>query len=141
MVVSDHSPCTPDLKTLTPNVTLMSAWGGILSLQFCLPLMWTEARRRGFTLQDVLRLCSVAPSKLAGLNDRKSRIKKGYDADFVIWDPHATLTITEDIILYKNKLSPYMNRTLAGVVKTTIVGGKIVYDNGIVSEKPLGKLI
>lgn len=58
MVVSDHAPCTPDLKTITSKVTLMSAWGGISSLQYGLPLMWTEGRKRGFTIQDVLRLMS-----------------------------------------------------------------------------------
>ena len=142
LVVSDHAPCTADLKTLTSKVTLMSAWGGISSLQFCLPLMWTEASRRGFTIQDVLRLCSVGPAKLARLDDRKSQIKEGFDADFVIFDPKATFTVTKENILYKNKLSPYMNRTLSGVVKKTIVRGHIVYDSGvIVTEEPVGELL
>ena len=39
MVVSDHSPSTPDLKTVSKGSSLMSAWGGISSLQFGLPLM------------------------------------------------------------------------------------------------------
>lgn len=36
MVVSDHSPCTPDLKLLNaPNGgDFMKAWGGIASVQF-----------------------------------------------------------------------------------------------------------
>lgn len=33
MVVSDHSPCTPDLKKLD-NGDFTEAWGGISSLQF-----------------------------------------------------------------------------------------------------------
>nr|CAD7578091.1 unnamed protein product [Timema californicum] len=33
MVVSDHSPCTPDLKKLEQG-DFLSAWGGISSLQF-----------------------------------------------------------------------------------------------------------
>jgi allantoinase len=32
MVVSDHSPCTPDLKDLEKG-DFMSAWGGIASVQ------------------------------------------------------------------------------------------------------------
>jgi len=33
MVVSDHSPCTPDLKCLDRG-DFTQAWGGIASLQF-----------------------------------------------------------------------------------------------------------
>ena len=162
MVVSDHAPCTPDLKTITSKVTLMSAWGGISSLQYGLPLMWTEGRKRGLTIQDVLRLMSAGPAKLAQLESRKSKIQAGFDADFVIWvscappadakafqfktllnfqDPLATFTITKGDIKYKNKLSPYLNRTLAGVVKQTVVGGKVVFNEGVVSDQPLGKLL
>lgn len=33
MVVSDHSPCTPDLKLLDRG-DFMVAWGGVASVQF-----------------------------------------------------------------------------------------------------------
>lgn len=33
LVVSDHSPCTPDLKVLDKG-DFMEAWGGISSLQY-----------------------------------------------------------------------------------------------------------
>ena len=53
----------------------MAAWGGISSVQFALPLMWTEAKKRGFTIQDILRLMSVGPAKLARLDKRKGKIE------------------------------------------------------------------
>jgi allantoinase len=35
MVVSDHSPCTPELKqTRGGKIQFLTAWGGISSLQF-----------------------------------------------------------------------------------------------------------
>ena len=37
MIVSDHSPCTPDLK-LPGEKDFMQAWGGISSLQFGIKL-------------------------------------------------------------------------------------------------------
>ena len=45
MVVSDHSPCPPDMK-LREQGDFMKAWGGISSLQLRLPVMWTEASAR-----------------------------------------------------------------------------------------------
>ena len=41
-VVSDHSPCTVELKRLDAG-DFGVAWGGISSLQLGLPLVWTEA--------------------------------------------------------------------------------------------------
>ena len=63
------------LKKSLFKVSLMSAWGGISSVQFALPLMWTESKRRGFTLQDIIRLMSVGPAKLARLENRKGKIE------------------------------------------------------------------
>ena len=73
LVVSDHSPATPDLKTTGDFGT---AWGGIASLQLGLPLVWTEARRRGFGLADVVRWMSARPASLVGL-DTKGAIEVG----------------------------------------------------------------
>src|SRR5258706_106452 len=52
MVVSDHSPCPPDMK-LRDEGDFMKAWGGISSLQLRLPVMWTEANARGFTINQM----------------------------------------------------------------------------------------
>jgi len=140
LVVSDHAPCTPDLKD-TSKVSLMSAWGGISSVQFALPLMWTESKRRGFTLQDIIRLMSVGPAKLARLENRKGKIEVGYDADFVIWDPLAKFTVATKNIMHKNKLTPYIGQELFGVIHSTIVGGETVWHEGAISHPAKGKLL
>jgi allantoinase len=43
MVVSDHSPCIPDLKRLDTG-DFMAAWGGIAGLQYSFSAVWTGAR-------------------------------------------------------------------------------------------------
>ncbi|MCA1556269.1 MAG: allantoinase AllB, partial [Acidobacteria bacterium] len=45
MIVSDHSPCPPELKRREAG-DFLAAWGGIASLQLRLPAVWTEARKR-----------------------------------------------------------------------------------------------
>ncbi|MEJ7754943.1 MAG: hypothetical protein WKF83_00230 [Nocardioidaceae bacterium] len=65
IVVSDHSPCTPDLKRLDSG-DFGVAWGGIASVQLGLPAIWTEARRRGHTLAEVAQLDGRAPGGLRG---------------------------------------------------------------------------
>ena len=67
-VVSDHSPCPPELKTAADG-GLRRGVGGIASLQLGLPAVWTVARRRGRTLDDVVRLDGRRPGR-AGQPDR-----------------------------------------------------------------------
>lgn len=118
LVVSDHSPCTPELK----KGDFANAWGGIASLQFLLPIVWTNARARAFTIEDIARWCCAAPARLANL-ERKGTIAAGNDADLTVWDPDATFTVTADLIRHRHKVTPYLGAELRGVVKATWVRG------------------
>ncbi len=140
MVVSDHSPCTPHLK-LKEQGNFMQAWGGIASLQFGLPVMWTNAKERGFTLKDITNWMSQRPAELAGLSHRKGELKVGYDGDVVIWNPEASFVVEPGIIQHKHKLTPYNGRKLYGVVEAVYVRGQEVYQRGQFSERPPGQLL
>ncbi|KAJ8277077.1 hypothetical protein GJAV_G00071240 [Gymnothorax javanicus] len=137
MVVSDHSPCTPDLKKLESG-DFIEAWGGISSLQFGLPLFWTFASQKGFSLADVVRILCQKPAQLSCLDKQKGSLIPGYDADLVIWDPEKEFEVQEENIHHKNKLTPYIGFKLRGEVHATIVRGRIVYKQGSFSQ-PLGK--
>src|SRR5437588_2000991 len=90
-VVSDHSPCPPEMK-LREQGDFMKAWGDICSLQLRLPIVWTEASARGFTIEDLTRWLCGGPAQQVGLN-LKGVIKGGNDADIVIWDPDKEFTV------------------------------------------------
>ncbi|MFI2372139.1 allantoinase AllB [Streptomyces sp. NPDC018833] len=134
-IVSDHSPCTTDLKT--PDFA--SAWGGISSLQLGLPAIWTEARRRGHTLDDVVRWMSFAPAKLAGLGG-KGAIEAGRDADFAVLAPDETFTVDPAELHHRNQVTAYAGKTLRGVVRSTWLRGERIVENGNLAE-PTGRLL
>ena len=129
LVVSDHSPCTPHLK----SDDFMKSWGGISSVQFVLPIVWTEAAQRGHSLDRLARWICEGPAKLAGLK-RKGAIKEGNDADFVVWSPDETFRIEPKIIEHRHKVTPYAGETLRGVVKATWLRGKRIYDGEHIGE-------
>ncbi|WP_205857181.1 allantoinase AllB, partial [Phytoactinopolyspora endophytica] len=79
IVVSDHSPSTPDVKHLDTG-DLGLAWGGISSLQFGFAAALAAAHLRGVPLPQVIRWMSTGPADLAGLA-AKGRIAVGADAD------------------------------------------------------------
>ncbi|XP_041977076.1 allantoinase-like [Aricia agestis] len=137
LIASDHSPTVVENKT--PN--FLTAWGGVSSVQFGLSLFWTEARARGYNLSTVSHFLSSGPAHLAGLQDKKGAIKPGLDADLIYFDPNASFIVTPEIIVYKNKLSPYMNRVLTGKVIHTYLRGQLIYSNGELVEQPAGKLL
>jgi len=137
LVVTDHSPCPPPMKRLAEG-SFKTAWGGIASLSLALPLMWTEASRRGFTLQDIARWMAGQPAKLAGCA-RKGRIAAGYDADFVVLDTDEEFTVTEDRLHYRHRISPYMGEKLRGVVKATYLRGAPVFVEGGFTGEPRGR--
>src|SRR5262249_23746200 len=62
-VVTDHSPSTPALKCADSG-DFMRAWGGIASLQLGLAATWTEARARGFAVNDIVDWMCAAPARL-----------------------------------------------------------------------------
>jgi allantoinase len=123
-VVSDHSPCTADLKALDTG-RFAEAWGGISSLQLSLPVTWTEARRRGYGLADVVRWMCEGPANRARLS-RKGRIAVGADADFCVLAPGETFVVDPDRLLHRNPLTPYVGRELTGVVRKTWLAGRRV---------------
>jgi allantoinase len=139
MVVSDHSPCTPELKRRETG-DFMAAWGGIASLQLTLPVMWSELRRRRLGLERLVAWMCRAPAELVGL-ERKGGIARGYDADLVIWDPDARFTVDGAALQHRSPLTPYHGETLHGVVDTTIVGGAVVYQKGRHVERATGRFL
>ncbi|WP_329570132.1 allantoinase AllB [Kitasatospora sp. NBC_01266] len=128
-IVSDHSPSTPDLKELQEyggSGDFAKAWGGIASLQLGLAAIWTEARRRGHSLGDVVRWMAAGPARLVGLDGTKGAIAVGCDADLVAFDPDAAFQVDPAGLHHRNPVTPYAGKTLTGAVRTTWLRGRVV---------------
>jgi allantoinase len=133
-VVSDHSPCTPELKRFDIG-DFGDAWGGIASLQLGLPAVWTQARQRGFAVSDVVRWMAERPATQVGMR-RKGHIRVGYDADFCVFAPDETFVVDVAKLRHRNPVSAYHGRRLDGVVRSTWLRGR-----EIIGEQPFGELL
>ena len=139
-VVSDHSPCPPELKCESSG-NFFDAWGGISSLQLGLSAIWDGARSRGIPVERIAAWMSAAPAKLAGLDKSKGRIEPGYDADIVVWDADSTIVVDPQTLQHRHKITPYIGRKLHGEVLTTYVAGRVVYEKGRIVGAPGGELL
>ncbi|MEI7943520.1 MAG: allantoinase AllB [Actinomycetes bacterium] len=138
-VVSDHSPCTPDLKRFDEG-DFQSAWGGISSLQLGLSILWSAGSARGATLTDIANWMSAAPARLVGLH-QKGAIEVGKDADLLEFQPAKEFTVTPAELFHRNPVSPYAGKVLQGVVQQTWLRGTLIYQNGALTGAPRGQFL
>lgn len=137
MLGSDHSPCTPDLKS-SPNA--FEAWGGISGCQNSVDAMFDAAvKKRNISPVTLMQALATEPARRFRLG-AKGEIALGKDADVVILDPNQGYTVTSDELYYKNKFSAYEGFEIGCRVTHTFVRGHLVYQlgQGIVSE-PVGQ--
>lgn len=149
MVVSDHSPCTAELKKfarefrpqmfsavdvpglnvrgLFEGGSFKEAWGGISSVELGLPIVWTQARKRGFSLSDIVSWMSANPARFSGLEDR-GELAVGKRADLVAMKADSAFVVIPEKLHYKNKISPYAQHALSGLVTRTWIGGNLVFE-------------
>jgi allantoinase len=133
-VVSDHSPCTPELKRKDTG-DFAAAWGGIASVQLGLPVIWTAARARGHSLADVVSWMARRPADLVGLTG-KGRLAVGADADLVAFEPDATFVVDPARLHHRNPVTPYAGRELSGVVTRTWLRG-----TEVTGDEPGGRFL
>src|SRR5262249_6926838 len=139
LIVSDHSPCPASMK-LPESGDFMKAWGGIASLQLRLPIIWTEARRRGFSLVEVSKWLCANPARQVSLQSRKGAIAVGNDADITIWNPDEEFVVEGQALHHRHKITPYEGEKLSGVVQKTFLRGRKIYDGGQFLDEPHGQI-
>jgi allantoinase len=140
LIATDHSPCPPGMKRREKG-DFLEAWGGIASLQLSLPAVWTEARKRGFSVSHLAQWLCERPARLAELANKKGSIAAGRDADLVVWDPHAAFCVDPQKLQHRHKLTPYAGRELMGIVEATFLRGQQIYEKGAICAAPAGQVL
>ncbi len=124
IIATDHAPHSAEEK----GRPLTQAPSGIIGLETALSLGITNLVDTGcLTMVQLMEKMSLNPAILYRLEEHKGWIGKEADADLVIFDPAASWTVTH--FQSKSNNSPFVGETLKGVVKYTICGGKIAWEN------------
>jgi allantoinase len=138
LVATDHSPCPPAMKRREEG-RWDRAWGGIASLGLALPVFWTGMCERGLGLECLAKWMAAGPAKLAGLDGKKGALAVGADADFAVFDPDATWTVSPESLQFRHKVSPYLGAELRGMVRETWLRGEAVFREGTFFGEPRGR--
>jgi len=104
---------------------------GLPGLDTMIPLMHTLGVRQGrLTMSDLVRLCAVNPARIMGLWGRKGDIAPGFDADIAIIDSAREVVVRPDALQSRCDWSPYEGMRLSGFSRTTLVRGRVAWDDG-----------
>jgi allantoinase len=136
---SDHSPAPPEIKQASD---FFKVWGGISGAQHLLPLLLTAGHfERQADLSLLSRYWSANVARRFRLPPAKGRIAVGCDADIAFVKLDETRDVLAGELQYRHRQSPYVGRSLRGVVKRTMLRGRTVFLDGAIVAGPAGKLI
>jgi allantoinase len=140
-VCSDHACCKAEFKTDAhekDNVWLAkSGFGGS---DYLLSALYTEGSKRGLSLQRMAELTSWNPAQRYGLLN-KGDIAVGYDADLAIVDDSMSFVVRAADTPSTQGYSVFEGLELQAPVKTTILRGNIIYENGQIVGPALGRYL
>ncbi len=139
-IASDHSPAPPSLKEADSG-NLWEAWGGIIGGQCLLTASWTKAKSKGNQVEQLAKWLCEGPASFIGFGQRKGKIKSGFDADFVVWDPEKSYQLAEESLLHKHRFSPYVGNELYGEIVSTYCDGELIYHRGKMEQLSKGNLL
>jgi allantoinase len=134
VVASDHSPAPPTMKT---GSDFFAIWGGIAGVQCTLPVLLNQ---RDFDPGQIARLIAGFPGQRFQIPN-KGAIEPGNDADFVMVDMAASVTLGVEHLHQRHKQMPYLGTTFLGVVKRTLLRGQTIFHDGAIPDEPHGRFV
>jgi allantoinase len=137
IVASDHSPAPAAMKA---RDDFFAAWGGISGCQSLLAaLLSAGCHARGLAPATVASVTATGPARRLRLA-RKGRIAPGYDADLVLVDLAARVTLRREQLRYRHRLSPYLGMAFVGKPERTLLRGETAAIDGRPTGATRGRL-
>ncbi|CAM5195687.1 dihydroorotase [Bosea thiooxidans] len=122
VVVSDHDPQDVETK----RQPFAEAADGALGIETMLSASLRLVQAGQIGLPQLLAALSARPAGLLGLGCGQLGI--GAPADLILLDPEAPYVVDKRKLKSRAKNSPFDEARLEGIVQTTFVGGRVVYE-------------
>lgn len=131
VIATDHAPHHIDEK----NCEFERALNGIVGLETALSLSISELVEKGvLTPFKMIEKFTKNPAEILRRKDL-GHLSVGNNADVIIIDPNVKYKVNVENFVSKSKNSPFNNREVTGKVLYTLVGGKIIVENGQLREE------
>ena len=136
IIATDHAPhLLKDKAQPYPR-----APSGMAGVETALPLMMTAMQEGKCTLTQILRWMCSGPAELYRISN-KGQLEEGFDADLTLVDLDQTKVVRDEKVFSRTGWNPYAGRALSGWPLYTIVGGRVVFDNGNIRPGLFGEAL
>lgn len=124
VIATDHAPHTHD--------DIKKGSSGFVGLENALGVIITKLVHPGIlSLKEVVRKMSTNPARI--FNVTGGSLAVGLPADIAIIDMNKQWTVEAEKFVSKARNCPFHGWNLTGQVITTIVGGKVIVENGTIA--------
>ncbi len=94
-------------------------------------ILWHHGVGTGrLTPNEFVRVTSTNTAQIFNIHPRKGLIAEGSDADIVVWDAHASRTISVKTHHQNVDYNVFEGQTVTGLARHTISRGKLVWTDG-----------
>ncbi|HEY6974006.1 MAG TPA: dihydroorotase [Nitrospiraceae bacterium] len=127
-IATDHAPHATQEK----QQGFTDAPFGIVGLETAWPLTFALVEEGILSVESAVERLSTAPAKAFGLS--KGTLAVGADADVVVADPQESWEVDPAKFRSKSRNTPFAGWKVKGRIKTTIVGGRVVFETSQVER-------
>jgi dihydropyrimidinase len=107
-----------------------------------LMMVYQGVNEHRLALTRFVDLVATTPARIFGLSPRKGTITIGADADLVVWDPNAELTLTQRALHHAVDYTLYEGQRIQGLPSTVILRGEVIVENReYVGEPGMGRFL
>ena len=129
VVASDHCPFNFDGQKTLGADDFTKIPNGAPGIEERLMFTYQGVRDGRLTLNRFVDLVSTTPAKIFGLYPHKGTLAIGSDADLVIWNPSAALTVTKSALHQNVDYTLYEGKQIVGVPETVTLRGDVIVEN------------
>ena len=153
VVSSFHMSNPPEYKRIDRG-NFRRCFNGLSNIGYNLQVLWTkmylkekkrlqkkkhyeetdevlDQKKFDWIFKEIIKRLCTNPAKIMGLKEQKGKIKKGFQADLVVWNPYKIITVDQKkVALSSPKLFLFNNKKLYGEVTHTFLRGKLIYREG-----------
>ncbi len=125
-VATDHAAGQWPEEKHTGNI--WTDYGGVPGVELMLPYLYSEGvKKERITLERLVEITAAAPARFFGIERRKGRLERGFDADFVVFDKDATWRVRAEDLHNMNRYTPHEGQTFTGRVRSLYLRGERVF--------------
>lgn len=128
VIASDHAPHSPVEK----DVEYTAAAFGLVGLETTLSLVLRLVEEEVLSLGRAIDAMTRAPAEILGVEG--GRVEVGRPADLTVIDPQEEWIVDPQAFFSKGRNTPFAGWNLKGRVTATVVGGRVVFRNGVPAE-------